>query len=160
METTVSMTEKYNTTSFNATGRISATRLILRISLGGLALLLWHAPSAKAQECCPDQNTEAELARFESSSKKPMKIEAVKVQQGNSAAGVKMGPGVATGADAAGNKKSKLHAKPPAVKETVQGVPTVIPTTGKPLQKIESVGDGKVQKNADSQGSKDTGTTR
>ncbi|HKN73568.1 MAG TPA: hypothetical protein VJW94_00220 [Candidatus Acidoferrum sp.] len=152
MKTTVGMTEKYNTAGFKATGRISAARFILRVSLGGLALLLWQAPSAKAQECCPDQNTEAELARFESSAKKPMKIEAVKVQQGNPSTGVKTGSDVA-----AGNKKSNVHATRPAVRETLQKVEPNIPATGKPLQRVEAVGDGNVQKKPDGQGSKDTG---
>ncbi len=150
MDTTVAMSAKQNTAEFNVNRRISVGRLILRmgLGLGGLALLLWQAPSVKAQECCPDQSTEAEMARFESSSKKPVKMDATKMQQDNSAARVKMS--VATGANATGNKKSKVHAKPPAIKETVQGVETAVPTTGKPLQKMEAVSDGKVHKKADS----------
>ncbi|MGB2663825.1 MAG: hypothetical protein WAK48_07470 [Candidatus Acidiferrum sp.] len=148
METTVAMSAKQNTTGFNSARRSFVGRLILRMGLGGLALLLWQASSVKAQECCPDQPTQAELASFENASKKPVKMDATKMQQGDSATSVKIS--VATGANAAGNKKLKVHAKPPAIKETVQGVETAIPTTGKPPQKVEAVSDGKIQKKADS----------
>jgi hypothetical protein len=148
MDTTVAMSAKQNTTGCNFAGRCSVGLLIFRMGLGGLALLLWQAAPVKAQECCPDQPTQAELARFENASKKPVKMDATKMQQDNSAARVKMS--VATGANATGNKKTKVHAKPPAIKETVQGVETAVPTTGKPPQKMEAVGDGKVQKKADS----------
>ncbi len=148
MDTTVAMSVKQNTTGCNFAGRSSVGRLILRMGLGGLALLLWQASPMRAQECCPDQPTQAELASFENASKKPAKMDATKMQQGNSAASVKIS--VATDANAAGNEKSKVHAKPPAIKETVQGVGTTIPTTGKSPQKVEAVSDGKIQKKADS----------
>lgn len=148
MENTLAKTAKQHIAGFNFARRNSAGRLILRMGLGGLALLLWQASSVKAQECCPDQPTQAELASFENASKKPVKMDATKMQQGDSATSVKIS--VATGANAAGNKKLKVHAKPPAIKETVQGVETAIPTTGKPPQKVEAVSDGKIQKKADS----------
>jgi hypothetical protein len=148
METTVAISANQNTTGFNFARRMSVGRLVLRMSLGGLALILWQAAPVKAQECCPDQSTEAELARFQSSSMKPRNIDATKLQRGNSTASVKMG------ANADANKKSKMHAKSPA-----QEVKTAVPTTDKPLQvqKVAAAGDGKVQSQADGHGRKDTG---
>jgi len=49
-------------------------RLALRLELAGFGLLLWHAPTAKAQECCPGDYTEAELAKAGNSAKKPVKV--------------------------------------------------------------------------------------
>ena len=142
MENTLAKTAKQHITGFNFARRNSAGRLILRMGLGGLALLLWQAAPVKAQECCPDWSTAAELARFESASKKPVKMETTKMQQSNSAASVKMG--AATG----GNRK--VYAKPPAVKETVQGVGNAVP--GKSSQKVEAVGEKDVRKRPDGQG--------
>jgi hypothetical protein len=156
MQTTVAITAKENITGCNSARRTSLGRLILRMGLGGLALLLWQAPPVKAQECCPDQPTQAELASFESSSNKPAKIELTKVQRGGSAASMKMGAGVTTGANAAGNKKSKMDAKAPAVKQTAQGIETAAPTTGK----MEAPGDENVPKKADGRGGKNTGRDR
>ncbi len=150
MESTLAMTAKEHTTGFNAARRNSAGRLILRMGLGGLALLLWQAAPVKAQECCPDQSTAAELARFESASKKSAKMETAKMQQSNSAASVKMGTGAATGTNAAGNRKSKTYSKPPAIKEALLGVETSV--SGKPGQKAEARSDGDAQKKADGQG--------
>jgi hypothetical protein len=36
-------------------------------------MLLWHAPAAKAQDCCPDKYTETEMAKLNGSAKKPVK---------------------------------------------------------------------------------------
>jgi hypothetical protein len=47
--------------------------LALRLALLGLALLFLRPSSATAQECCPDQYTEAELARAAGSASKPAK---------------------------------------------------------------------------------------
>ncbi|MGB2636289.1 MAG: hypothetical protein WAM58_20330 [Candidatus Acidiferrum sp.] len=137
MENTFGMTAKEYTTGSNFARRNSAGRLILRIGLGGLALLLWQTAPVKAQECCPDSNTAAELARFESASKKPVKMQTAKMQQGNSVAGVKM---VATGSN------RKMYAKPASVKESALGVENAAP--GKPV-KVEAVSDRDVQKKAD-----------
>ncbi|MGB7729470.1 MAG: hypothetical protein WBL50_15670 [Candidatus Acidiferrum sp.] len=120
MENTLATSAKEHTTGCNFVRRNSAARLILRMGLGGLALLLWQAAPVKAQECCPDSNTAAEMARFESTSKKPVNMQTAKMQQGNSVASAKMSAGTATGAIAAANRKSKMYAKPPAVKEAVQ----------------------------------------
>lgn len=48
-------------------------RITLRLGLAGLGMLLWHAPAAKAQDCCPDNYTEAEMAKVKGSAKKPVK---------------------------------------------------------------------------------------
>ncbi|HTC41126.1 MAG TPA: hypothetical protein VK703_06140 [Candidatus Acidoferrales bacterium] len=136
MENTLAMTAKENTTGCNSARRSSAGRLILRLGLGGLALLLWQASPVKAQECCPDSSTAAELARFESASKKPVKMQTAKMQQGNSVAGVKM--------VAATGSKRKMYAKPASVKESALGVENGVP--GKP---VEAVSDRDGHKKAD-----------
>ena len=134
MENTLAMTAKEHTTGCNLARRNSAGRLILRMGLGGLALLLWQAAPVKAQECCPDSSTAAELARFESASKKPVKMQTAKMQQANSVAGVKM---------VAATGSNKTYAKPASVKESAEnGVP------GKPV-KVEAVSDRDGQKKAD-----------
>jgi hypothetical protein len=56
----------------NSTLRNRALNLALKVGLGGLALVLWHAPAAKAQECCPDSYTAAEMAKMENLGKKPV----------------------------------------------------------------------------------------
>jgi hypothetical protein len=53
-----------------------AAKMTLRLGLAGLGLLLWHSPSAKAQECCSGDYTTAELAKFENSAKKPVTLAA------------------------------------------------------------------------------------
>lgn len=56
----------------NSTLRNWALKLTLKVGLGGLALVLWHAPAARAQECCPDSYTAAEMAKMENLGKKPV----------------------------------------------------------------------------------------
>lgn len=77
-----------------------AVRLALRLGLAGIGLLLWHAPSAKAQECCPGEYTEAELAKTGNAAKKPVKLLA------NGAKGNKPAM-VAKNQNAGGKDKSK-----------------------------------------------------
>lgn len=115
MENTIATTTKGHTAGCNFARRSSAARLIVRMGLGALAMLLWQAAPVKAQECCPDQSTAAEMAKLESASKKPVKMQqTAKMQQGNAVTSVKMNAGAAT----AGNRK--VYAKAPAVKETAQ----------------------------------------
>lgn len=82
------------------TKRNRALRLTLKIGLGGLAMLLWHAPSAKAQECCPDQYTAAELAKAETATKIPAKSAMSGAQQNKPVLVAKREPRVASGVKA------------------------------------------------------------
>src|SRR5271155_5193242 len=153
MESTLGRLARSNATGFNAGRSISSGRLLLRMGLGGLALLLWQAPWAKAQECCPDQYTEAEMARAASSAKKPVNVAVVK-EQGHTAAGTKIGSGARTGAKAAGNKKAKAHARQVALQQGAKGSKANEPAASVPVRQTEVPGDGKVQKKADGQADK------
>jgi hypothetical protein len=81
---------------------------------------LWHAPSAKAQECCPDQYSAAELAKAEGSARKPPKSAAnldkqnfgqqTSEKQSKAALIAKNEPGVAIGTKASGKGMLKSSA--------------------------------------------------
>lgn len=53
--------------------RKRAARLTLQLGLGALALFFLHAPSAQAQECCPDadQFNQAKPAKVNVAARKP-----------------------------------------------------------------------------------------
>lgn len=69
--------------------------LTLRLGLAGLGLLLSNANSAKAQECCPDQYTEAEVAKMQTSAKKPISLAGINSKQAQPVLVAKIEPSVA-----------------------------------------------------------------
>jgi hypothetical protein len=157
METNLGKSARGNGFGCNATQRDSAARLILRMAFGGLALLLWQASPAKAQDCCPDQFTETELARVESSARTPVNTAATKERQGNAAAEAKVGSGVTQGSEAAGSKKSKVHVRQAAPQRTAKGWEAKAPAASNPPRRLEAVGNGPERKSAGSQAVKDAG---
>lgn len=94
--------------------RNRALKMTLKIGLGGLALVLWHAPNAKAQECCPDSYTAAEMAKMESLDKKPVRAAA---KQTRFELVAKLGPSASLAAKAAGKENSNGSVKTVAVKQ-------------------------------------------
>ena len=99
-----------------------AGHLTLRLGLGGLALLFLHAPSAKAQECCPDQFTEAGLAKVEGSARKPVKPAANNEKHAKPALVAKFGPIVAPGTKASRKEKSNRPARMVTLKQPVKSL--------------------------------------
>jgi hypothetical protein len=102
------------------TFRNRAMQLTLKIGLAGLGLLLWHTPSAKAQECCPDQYTAAELAKVENSASKPVKRAANNDKQTTAVLVAKLDPSVPAGTKASRKEKSKSTARPVALKQPMK----------------------------------------
>lgn len=91
--------------------------LALRLGLAGLGLLLWHAPSAKAQECCPDQYTAAELAKVQGSATKPVKLAANKDKQSKSVMATASETSAAPGAKTSRKEKPQNSGAMVAVKQ-------------------------------------------
>lgn len=100
-----------------------AVRLALRMGLAGLGLLLWHTPSAKAQECCPGQYTEAELAKNGNSAKKPVRQLVNNDKQGKPELVAKAQPVAGPGMKAVSKDQTKnpQPAKTVALKQPVNG---------------------------------------
>jgi hypothetical protein len=92
-----------------------ALKLTLRFGLAGLGLLLWHAPSAKAQECCPNQYTEAELAKSGNSVRKAAKLVVANDKQAKTSLIEKVEPISTPGAKASHKDKTNNPASAQAV---------------------------------------------
>ena len=89
----------------NSTLRKRALKMTLKIGLGGIALALWQAPAAKAQECGPDSYTAAETAKMENLGKKPVNILAKNGKQSTTVLVAKNYAGAGSGTN--GTNKSK-----------------------------------------------------
>lgn len=100
--------------------RNRAAHLTLRLGLAGLGLLLWHAPSLKAQECCPDQYTAAELAKMEASTTQPVNLAANHEKQIKPVLLAQLAPSVAPATKASTKSKANSPAKLVAVKQPVK----------------------------------------
>lgn len=89
-----------------------AAHLTLKLSLGGLALLFLHAPSAKAQECCPDadQYTATAPAKVGASARKSIRIAANNRKQAKRELVARLEPATAPGASAPRKQKSQRRA--------------------------------------------------
>lgn len=100
--------------------RNRALKLTLKIGLGALGLALWHAPAAKAQECCPGSYTEAEMAKMENLGKKPVQTAANKNKQTTAVLVAKLEPEAASGTKAVRKGNSNGAAKMVTVKQPVK----------------------------------------
>jgi hypothetical protein len=111
-------------TSASRIRRIKIWQIVVRTGLAGVALLLWQTKSAKAQECCPDQYNETEVAKVEKPAKKPVSQAASK-KHDKVAEGVKSVPNAETSAKATHTKNSKAHAKPAAFPQNMNGTQVI-----------------------------------
>ena len=100
--------------------RNRALKLTLKVGLGGLALVLWNAPAAKAQECCPDSYTAAEMAKMENLGKKPVQTAANKNKQTRFELVAKLEPGAAPATKPFRKDNSNGSARTVAVKQPVK----------------------------------------
>jgi hypothetical protein len=97
-----------------------ALKLAMKIGLAGFALILWHAPAAKAQECCPDSYTAAEMAKMENSGKKPVQTAVSKNKQTRFELVAKLEPGAAAKTKFDRKENSNVPAKTVAIKQPVK----------------------------------------
>jgi hypothetical protein len=102
------------------THRKQALKLTMKIGLAGLALVLWHAPAAKAQECCPDSYTAAEMAKMENPGKKPIQTAANKNKQTRFELVAKLEPSTTATTKVDRKENSNVPAQTVAVKQPVK----------------------------------------